>query len=291
MSVLRDSAVDLSLPTPISGRVRAAGGESLRLVAEPLDLVEAAIDVLAVRHQVSREEAVDLLHRAAGEPGRPLEEVARDVVLIGLPALSAQTQIELRPAPGPGSGRPGGMSTQVGAGGEPGSSRFEVALAEKIAAVLLERLVDVSALPDVLAVISAVAVELVPGCDAAGVALLREGAPVEVASVQEGVRGVDEAQYGDSDGPYLRAVQRQRLVRIDDLGFGPVGSWARAALEAGFRGVLALPVVTGADTTATVSLYTRCCDGWTRPSLAAAEALAVQAGRALTLVQSLTSGR
>jgi hypothetical protein len=153
--------------------------------------------------------------------------------------------------------------------------------------MLLERLDDVTALPDVLRVISELAVQVVPGCEVAGAAVLSEGVPNEMAFTHEGVRHIDETHYRDSNGPSFQAAQRQQLVRIDDLELGPMGSWARAAVEAGFAGVMSVPVVTGTDTTVMLTLYTRRCDGWTQDSIAAAEALGLPAGRAIALVLRL----
>src|SRR4051794_17387215 len=98
MSVVDHSVVDEGAPRSAAaeGLPSAAAGP-LHLVAEPSNLVDAAVEVLTIRHQLPRETAADLLAQAAQDRDLPLSHVAKDVVLIGLP--SASTQIELRPTP------------------------------------------------------------------------------------------------------------------------------------------------------------------------------------------------
>jgi GAF domain-containing protein len=269
MSVVDHETVHSPAPNRVPvGEPVALSQEPLHLVAEPGDLVEAAIDILMVRHQVSREVATDLLTQASDGSGRLVSEVAREVVLLGLPSVG--TQIELRSEPGPDA---------TGAGEE---------TAETIAATLLLHLVDITDLPGLLTAVAELAVQVVPGCEAAGVAVLSEGAPATVGAVDLRVRDVDELQYRDGDGPYLQVAHTQSLVRIDDISSLPMGgAWARAALEAGFRAVLSVPIVTDTDIAATISLYATHTGGWSEESLIAAAVLAEHAGHAIAVAQRL----
>jgi hypothetical protein len=292
-SAAEDSAVEASAPN----RAAADGPiarpeESLHLIAESSDMVEAAIDVLSARHQVSRAEAADLLTRASDDSPRSLGEVAKDVVLLGLPSISAQ--IELRPTPSPPpSPCPALSPLPLPAEAGPGPFIAERTTAEKtvpdgVAAALLEQLVAMSTLPDLLSRVSDLATKVVPGCEAAAVTVLREGAPAAVVSADSRARTLEQTQYRNGDGPYLEVARTQRPVRIDDITSVPTGGmWARAAVEAGFRAVLSVPIVTGKDTVATVSLYAGHADGWSRDSLAAAHRLADHAGHAIAVALRL----
>lgn len=90
-------------------------GDALRAVARPDDLVEAAADILARRHQLPREDAVDLLEQAADDT-RPLHEVAEDVVRLGLPLISTQVELSTESGPSPlrATGAPGGGPATAG---------------------------------------------------------------------------------------------------------------------------------------------------------------------------------
>ena len=46
------------------------------VVAEPDNIVDAAVDILQVRHQVSRDDAVELLQNSTRDQDRQLTEVA-----------------------------------------------------------------------------------------------------------------------------------------------------------------------------------------------------------------------
>jgi GAF domain-containing protein len=153
-------------------------------------------------------------------------------------------------------------------------------------ATLSQRLAGVTTVPDVLAVVTELALQIVPGSAAACLTVVREGAAAVVAASHPHAQHVEEAQFREGRGPYLQAVRTQRPVCIDDVRSGPAdGAWARAVIEAGFRGVLTVPVATAADTVATLSLYTRSLDGWPETSLIVAAELAHRAGHGITVAQ------
>ncbi len=289
MSVIDQSAVSDSDEngTP-PGDSHGDVTESIRLIAEPDNMVDAAIDVLATRHQVSTQDAVDLLNQAAGDHDRPLGEVARDVVLIGLPSLP--TQIELRPSSSAelATVSLSGSSTDSTPQAPSGVAAVQRALSAVVSSALLERLVALASWPDVLKAVSDLAAFVVPGCEAAAVTVLREGAPATVVSTDHRARLVDETQYSNGQGPYLRAAHTHQMVRIDDISSLPAGqAWAQAALEVGFVSVLTLTLLTGTQTAATLSMYASRGDGWSDESLAAAQAVADQAGSAIAFAERL----
>jgi GAF domain-containing protein len=269
MSIIDYSVVDDSEPSSV--------GENLHLIAEPDNMVEAAVDILAVRHQLSREEAAELLTQAT-DRSRPLAQVAEDVVLLGLPSLPAH--FELRPDP---RGEPSAI--QISPDKEPFVAEE---VSDTIATALLARLADTVTVSDVLAAISELATDLVPGCEAAAVTVLRDGAPATVASTDDRARSVEETQFRHGTGPYLRAAQTQRLVHIDDLSsVSGDEAWAQVARESGFAAVLVIPITMNANTVATMSLYAHRIGDWSRRSRAAAQTLGHHAGNALAVVQRL----
>jgi len=282
MSVLHDSAVFVS-PDP---------GERLRVVAEPGNLIDAAVEVLMARHRVSRDEAVDLLEQATDNRKRPLTEVAKDVILIGLPAVNTQIELRLSPLPEamPGPPLPSPIPSAVNSPTDVGRSAAKGALIDTVAAGLLDLLVEMSSLPAMLEAISELAVDVVPGCTAATVMVIREGAPVTVASGNSRARQIDEAQYRNGEGPYLQATHTRRAIRLDDISAVPVREvWARIAQKAGFRATMAVPILSSADIAAVMSLYA--CHGtdWSSESLSIAETVADHAGNAIAIACRLTA--
>lgn len=232
---------------------------SLRLVAEHEDVVDAAVDILARRHQVSRDDAADLLYQAGDDGNRDLQEVAEDVVLIGLPTLSTpvQTQVRTRPVtPTDGS----------------------------IAGRVLDMLADGDTVEEVLTGIAGLATEMIPHVDLASVTLIREGAPATVASSDEGARRIDETQYADGHGPCLHAARTDRLVHIDDVsdaaGFD---AWRTTARRLGVTATASVPIPSTPNIAAALNLYRTDGTGWPQEDLDAAETLATYAGDALTV--------
>ena len=278
MSVLHDSAVTTSPDC----RAR------LRVVAEPGNLIDAAIEVLMARHRVSRDEAVDLLEQATGNRKRLLTEVAKDVILIGLPTVN--TQIELRSTPPPDRMQAIPTRSVANPSAEPGGRPAAAgAVIDTVAAGLLDLLAEISSLPGLLQGISELAVDVVPGCQAATVTVIRDGAPVAVVGDRR-ARQIDEAQYRHGEGPYLQATHTRKVVRLDDLDAVPVReTWARIAREAGFRATMAVPILGSADTAAVMSLYASHGTDWSPESLLAAETVADHAGTAIAIACRLTA--
>jgi GAF domain-containing protein/ANTAR domain-containing protein len=285
LSVIDEPAVEQSaqIDDPIRG---AAPGGALRVVAEPDNMIDAAVEVLMVRHQVSREEAGDLLEQASSERDRTSVEVAEDVVLIGLPDLNPR--IELRPVSPPEP-----VSTASDAAHRAHSGAADRTLQPSVDAVgtrLLDLLVGLTTLPALLAAISELAVEMVAGCESASVTVVAEGAPATVASRDDLTRQIDQIQYRTGEGPYLQAARTSNPVLIDDIGTQPADhAWRQLAQQSGFTAVLSVPIDGSEDIAAGISLYTRRSTGWPPASVQAAQTFAVQAGKAIALANRLAS--
>jgi GAF domain-containing protein len=175
----------------------------------------------------------------------------------------------------------------------------DLAVTAAVAAGLLDLLVETTTMAALLAGISALAVDIVPQCEAASVSMVRHGAPVMVASEDARARHVDEAQYRTGEGPYLHAAQTGRAVQIDDLAAGPgaprndgpvAGSgepdWRRAAQAGGFTAVLAVPLASDGDVAAVITLYSGRGTAWSPQSVQAAEILADHAWSAIVIADT-----
>jgi hypothetical protein len=230
----------------------------LRLVTvtDQDDVLESAIDVLSERHQLSREDARDLLGRAGKHGTRDLYQVAEDVVLIGVPTLTP---------------RPLARAAVVGP--------------PALAALVLDLLAECETLQDVLTGIADLAVEAIGGIDAASVTLIRDGAPATVAASQESARAIDETQYADGHGPCLHAARTATLVQVDDVDQrADFEAWRRVARERGITATASIPIPATPHIAAALNLYShRTGGGWDQDTLDAAEALATYAGDAVTV--------
>jgi GAF domain-containing protein len=256
-------------------------GGALHVIAEPDNMIDAAVEVLMVRHQVSREEAADLLEQAAGE--RELGEVAEDVVLIGLPDLN--TRIELRPVP---PSEPSSAPQDLPAAPELPATAVRPSI-DAVATRLLDLLVEMATLPALLEKISELAVAAVPGCESASVTVVADGAAAMVASRDKRAKRIDQLQYRTGEGPYLQAAHTNRPVHIDNLSTEPSDhAWRQLAQESGFTAVLSVPIDGSEDIAAGISLYTSQGTGWPPESVDIAEAFAAQAGKAISLAYRLT---
>jgi GAF domain-containing protein len=70
---------------------------------------------------------------------------------------------------------------------------------------------------DTLTGIVRAAVDMIPGAEDAGVALVEHGAIRTIAQTSDRIRLADEAQYRVREGPCVDAVWEHRVFRIDDL--------------------------------------------------------------------------
>lgn len=103
------------------------------------------------------------------------------------------------------------------------------------------------------------AVETVPGAEFAAVSMIRRRREVEtVAATDDVCRRVDEVQYSTGQGPCLRAIWEQEVVRIDDLsGTTDWPGFAGRAVALGISSMLCFRLFVEDDTSGAVNLYAR----------------------------------
>jgi GAF domain-containing protein len=108
-----------------------------------------------------------------------------------------------------------------------------------------------------LKLITALAVEMVPGTTGAGISLLdRHGDRVTAAATDEVVERADALQYELGHGPCLTAWADRVIVRVDDLAQDERWpSWSRPAAELGLRSALSAPMVAGPEPLGALKVY------------------------------------
>ncbi|OXM62898.1 GAF and ANTAR domain-containing protein [Amycolatopsis vastitatis] len=108
-----------------------------------------------------------------------------------------------------------------------------------------------------LKLITALAVEMVPGTTGAGISLMdRHGERVTAAATDQVVEWADALQYQLGHGPCLTAWSDRVVVRVDDLAVDERWpSWSRPAAELGLRSALSAPMVAGPEPLGALKVY------------------------------------
>jgi hypothetical protein len=153
---------------------------------------------------------------------------------------------------------------------------------------LLDLLVETIDLRQILATVTELAVETVPGCESASVTVIYERDPATVVSSDERAQAVDEAQYEAGAGPCLEAAGRDQIVQVDDVATAHIrGRWQQVALNAGIGATLSMPIASVANIAAGLNLYSGSVCGWPDEAVGAADLLTTYAGDAVTLAYRL----
>jgi GAF domain-containing protein len=127
-------------------------------------------------------------------------------------------------------------------------------LVEELAGVVT----DEERLHQVLDRVVALAVRLVPGCDAAGVTVSAGSRPVTAAHSDARTLAIDRDQYVSGQGPCLEAMHSGRLQRVDVAQAADRWpAFARAAAADGVVGFLAAPLPGPQRPTGALNLYAR----------------------------------
>lgn len=128
------------------------------------------------------------------------------------------------------------------------------------------------------------AVELMPGCDYAGVSWLREGQPIEtLASTDEIAALLDKAQFELGEGPAVESVWDGETCWIEDMQAET--RWPRftvRAAELGVRSMLSCQLLSPRQTSAALNLYARQTAALDEDSAAIVQVFAAHASIALT---------
>lgn len=154
-------------------------------------------------------------------------------------------------------------------------------------------------LEQVLADVTAAAVESIPRTDVAGVLLVRKGGEFDsVADTDSVVARLDQLQHDFGEGPCSEAALQETIVRTDDLR--EESRWPRyspAAVEHGVLGSLSFKLYTADRTAGALNLFSFEAGPWDAEAetvgsvLAAHAAAAILAARHGEQLQSAVSTR
>jgi transcriptional regulator with GAF, ATPase, and Fis domain len=128
------------------------------------------------------------------------------------------------------------------------------------------------------------AVELMPGCDYAGVSWLQEGQPIEtLASTDEIAALLDKAQFELGEGPAVESLWDGETCWIEDMQAET--RWPRftvRAAELGVQSMLSCQLLSPRQTSAALNLYARQTAALDEDSAAIVQVFAAHASIALT---------
>jgi serine phosphatase RsbU (regulator of sigma subunit) len=127
----------------------------------------------------------------------------------------------------------------------------------------------------------------VPGCEAATITVASPAGVLMLGTTSVDASYLASVQMGAGDGPCLHAQQEGVLVRVDD--YRRDRRWpavARAALQAGFRSSLSVPLQDGERVLGSLDLHARAARAFGRRSEQVGEVLARQAVGAISDVES-----
>lgn len=109
-----------------------------------------------------------------------------------------------------------------------------------------------------LEAVAELALQTVPGCDAASVTVVENGKPRTTVSTAEVAASIDRHQYGRDEGPCLEAIRSQITVRVDS--YDDEVRWPAfvpAVRSEGIHSSLSLPLVALDDPVGALNLYSR----------------------------------
>ncbi|MEU0051824.1 GAF and ANTAR domain-containing protein [Streptomyces sp. NPDC006184] len=133
---------------------------------------------------------------------------------------------------------------------------------------------------------------LAPAVQGVGITLERQGRPLTVVSSGVGASDLDEAQYGQDDGPCLQSLRTGEEVEVADMldeeRWGPYPAYAAAC---GTRSSLSLPIAAHTHTAGALNLYSPKAFGFADADLTGLRALAAQATGAIALAQRIADAQ
>ena len=136
----------------------------------------------------------------------------------------------------------------------------DLPLADELAAVYARMsgvLLSEETVSTALQLVTALALETVPGSVGSGVTLIDErGRRTSAASTDPVVEQADALQYELDEGPCLSAWAQRAVVRIDDtLAEHRWARWCRAVQPLGLRSALSTPMVAGNVALGAIKVY------------------------------------
>ncbi|WEH35141.1 GAF and ANTAR domain-containing protein [Streptomyces sp. AM 4-1-1] len=153
-------------------------------------------------------------------------------------------------------------------------------------------LLDTESLDEFLLAFARSALDLAPVANGCGITLEREGRPVTVSSAGANAARLDEAQYGQDDGPCLQAMRTGEIVSVSDtLREGRWGAYPAHAAACGARSSLSLPIAPHTHTAGALNLYAPLPDAFADADIASLRLLAAQATGAIALAQRISDAQ
>ncbi|MEU1125974.1 GAF and ANTAR domain-containing protein [Streptomyces sp. NPDC005899] len=150
-------------------------------------------------------------------------------------------------------------------------------------------LLDTESLEHFLQTLADAALEPAP-CEGVGVTLERDGRPITVVSAGRAGPKPDEKQYGQDDGPCLRALRGGEEITVREmLHEARWGDYPSYAVSCGIRCSLSLPIAARTHTAGALNLYAASPDAFADADhLAALRTLAAQATGGIALAQRIS---
>ncbi|MCF3168189.1 MULTISPECIES: GAF and ANTAR domain-containing protein [Streptomyces] len=157
---------------------------------------------------------------------------------------------------------------------------------------LVSLLLDTDTLDDFLRALAQSALLMSPGADGCGVTLERQGRPLTVASAGVSAPPLDEAQYGQDDGPCLEALREGHEVSVGDMREeNRWNGYPAFAVASGTLSSLSLPIAAHSHTAGALNLYSPKENGFAGVDLTSLRSLAAQVTGAVALAQRLADTR
>lgn len=162
-------------------------------------------------------------------------------------------------------------------------SRVSAADAVRMVAEFASELVDTPSLEELLERALGLAVDIVPGCEEAGISLLQNRVVETPASYGDLAAKCDRLQEQLAEGPCVTALLEADIIRIDDLAEDP--RWPQfnpAAALLGVRSMLACRLATQRDKLGALNMYSTVPGAFTEESEAMAAGYAAHVSLALS---------
>ncbi|MFH9613522.1 ANTAR domain-containing protein [Streptomyces pratensis] len=150
-------------------------------------------------------------------------------------------------------------------------------------------LLETKTLDQFLQALAHAALALAEGADGCGITLERQGRPVTVSSAGPSATKLDEAQYGQDDGPCLQAMRTGTEVSVPDtLRESRWADYPAYAAVCGARSSLSLPIAPHSHTAGALNLYAPLPNAFEDVDLTKLRLLAAEATGAIALAQRIS---
>jgi GAF domain-containing protein len=157
---------------------------------------------------------------------------------------------------------------------------------------LIALLLETGSLEGFLRGLADQAIKLALQAQGCGITLQRDGRPLTVTSIGASAPALDEAQYGQDDGPCLEALRSGQEIDVPDMiQERRWESFPAYAAASGTRSSLSLPIAPHTDTAGALNLYAPVPHAFADADLTSLRLLAAQATGAIELAQRLADAQ